>query len=101
MRLTGGEPLLYAELPELILGLKTLGIPDISVTTNGQPLARFAAILRVCGCERVNVSLDSVNETTFARMTGGKLDAVVAGIDAALGNMCQLEGNIAGNMCQT
>ncbi|HEY5789982.1 MAG TPA: GTP 3',8-cyclase MoaA [Gammaproteobacteria bacterium] len=86
VRLTGGEPLLRCDLEEIAAGISTLdGIEEVTLSTNAELLAPRAAALRTAGVGRVNVSLDSLDRATFARITGGGcLDRVVAGIDAAL-----------------
>lgn len=85
LRFTGGEPLLCRELPSLVASCAELGIADLSLTTNGQRLARLARTLRCSGLARVNVSLDSLDRTIFSRITrGGDLDETLAGIHAAL-----------------
>ncbi len=84
VRITGGEPLLRSDLPEIISGIREMGIPDIALTTNGQQLARQARVLRDAGLDRVNVSLDSLETDTFSRITGGgDLDRVLLGIERA------------------
>lgn len=85
-RLTGGEPLLHPDFTDLVGGMAALaGMETISLSTNGALLARHAAFLKASGVERVNVSLDSLDPTTFARITrGGELVRVLAGIDAAI-----------------
>jgi cyclic pyranopterin phosphate synthase len=88
VRITGGEPLLRADVPELIHLLKhELHVPDVAVTTNGSLLARQAARLRAAGLDRLNVSLDSLRPETFARLSGGRsslnVSRVQAGIEAA------------------
>ncbi len=85
IRLTGGEPLLYRELPELIRNLKLIGIPQVSMTSNGYLLARQAIALRDAGLRSINVSLDAMNEADFYKMAKrGHLDRVLKGIEAAL-----------------
>jgi cyclic pyranopterin phosphate synthase len=87
VRLTGGEPLLRANLPELIGELTTLdGIQDVALTTNGVLLSKHAAELKAAGLKRVTVSLDTLDPEVFARMSGGfrGVEQVLAGIDAAL-----------------
>jgi cyclic pyranopterin phosphate synthase len=85
IRLTGGEPLLYRELPELIRNLKTLGIAKISMTSNGYLLARQAIALKAAGLQTINVSLDAMNEAVFVKMAKRKhLDRVLNGIESAL-----------------
>ncbi len=72
LRLTGGEPLLRANLPELIGDLTAIaGVEDVALTTNGVLLARYASELKAAGLKRVTVSLDSLDEAVFARMSGG------------------------------
>ena len=87
LRLTGGEPLLRTGLADLVGELAAIdGVEDVALTTNGVLLAQHAAELRANGLRRVTVSLDSLDETVFARMSGGfgGLAQVLQGIDAAL-----------------
>ena len=87
LRLTGGEPLLRTNLPELIGDLTAIpGIEDIALTTNGVLLSQHAVELHANGLRRVTVSLDTLDPAVFTRMSGGfgALDAVLAGIDAAV-----------------
>ena len=87
LRITGGEPLLRSGLAELVGELSTLeGVEDLALTTNGVLLAQHAAELKGNGLHRVTVSLDSIDEATFERMSGGfgGLNQVLEGIDAAL-----------------
>jgi len=73
LRITGGEPLLRANLPDLIAELRAIdGIDDIALTTNGILLAQHAAALKAAGLDRVTISLDSLDETVFRRMSGGR-----------------------------
>ncbi len=86
LRLTGGEPLLRRDLPTLVSMLGDIdGIEDITLTTNGSLLARQAQALADAGLRRISVSLDSLDEATFARMNdvGFPVSQVLAGIDAA------------------
>ncbi|MCC6581735.1 MAG: GTP 3',8-cyclase MoaA [Phycisphaeraceae bacterium] len=85
VRLTGGEPTARPDLMEIIQRLAGItGLDDLAMTTNGLTLGRHAEAYRRAGLRRVNVSLDSLNATTFKRMTGvAGLDRVLAGIDAA------------------
>ncbi len=87
LRITGGEPLLRKDLPELISRLaKIEGVEDIAMTTNAALLEKFAPALKASGLHRVTVSIDSLDTETFAAMNGvgAKPDKVIAGIDAAL-----------------
>lgn len=86
LRLTGGEPLLRRNLPELVARLAVIeGLSDIALTTNGSLLGRLAQPLRAAGLGRVTVSLDAIDPTVFAALSGGRGDIadVLAGIDAA------------------
>ncbi len=87
LRLTGGEPLLRANLADLIGDLTNIpGVEDVALTTNGVLLARHAAELKAAGLHRITVSVDSLDPGVFARMSGGfgGIDEVLAGIDHAL-----------------
>ena len=86
LRLTGGEPLLRTDLPELVAGLSSIpGIADLALTTNGALLARYAAELKAAGLKRVTVSLDSLDPEIFRRMSGGlgRAEEVLEGIEQA------------------
>lgn len=85
LRLTGGEPLVRAELPDLVAQLATLpGITDLALTTNGMLLAEQAQALKAAGLQRLNISLDGLQEETFRRIARREgLDQVLAGIFAA------------------
>ena len=84
IRLSGGEPLLRKNLPELISMLSLRGV-EIAMTTNGVLLPRYAPALSAAGLDRVTVSLDALDEGTFAAITdsGHTVAAVLAGIEAA------------------
>lgn len=86
LKLTGGEPTVRRELPRLIERLADLpGVADLSMTTNGFSLTERARALREAGLGRVTVSLDSLRPDRFAAITRtGRLDRVLAGIDAAI-----------------
>jgi GTP 3',8-cyclase len=88
IRLTGGEPLVRRNIMSLFgsLGrhLESGALDEITVTTNGSQLERFAGELRACGVRRVNVSLDTLDPACFQAITRwGKYDKVMAGIEAA------------------
>jgi cyclic pyranopterin phosphate synthase len=86
IRLTGGEPLLRRDLPQLVEMLSTIrGVDDITLTTNGSLLARQAQSLASAGLKRISVSLDSLDEQTFAAMNdvGFPVRSVLDGIAAA------------------
>ena len=85
LRLTGGEPLVRADLIDIISAIRNAH-PElpISMTTNGVGLDKKAAALKWAGLSRINVSLDSLHEETFAQLTRRPfLDRVLAGVDAA------------------
>ena len=85
LRLTGGEPLVRHDLPDLVARLAAIeGIEDIALSTNGLLLAERAAELRAAGLNRVNISLDTLREDRFAAIARRPgLDRVLAGIAAA------------------
>ncbi len=85
VRLTGGEPLLRRNLPELVGRISALpGISDISLSTNGARLDRQAEALVKAGLKRVNISLDSLDQGCIEKITGrDALDSVLNGIKAA------------------
>jgi cyclic pyranopterin phosphate synthase len=86
VRLTGGEPLLRPGLCALIERISAIeGVRELSMTSNGVLLPRLAGRLRDAGLNRITVSLDSLDEAVFARMTGGRASVarVMEGIEAA------------------
>lgn len=85
IRLTGGEPLVRRNLPELASRLSSLpGISDLSLSTNATLLEKQAEELYRGGVRRINVSLDTLNADHFSDITGGgKLDTVLRGLDKA------------------
>ncbi len=87
LRLTGGEPLLRANLSDLIGDLTAIpGIEDIALTTNGVLLSKYAAELKAAGLKRITVSLDSLDPAVFKKMSGGfdGVADVLDGIEHAL-----------------
>lgn len=86
LRVTGGEPLVRAELPKLVARLAAIeGAEDLALTTNGFLLRDHAGPLAAAGLRRVTVSLDSLDPSVFRRMSGSPHDPgrVLDGIDAA------------------
>jgi len=85
IRLTGGEPLVRRGIVDLVRMLAQVpGIDDLAMTTNGTLLSRFASDLAQAGLKRVNVSLDTLDEKNYARITrGGQLGDVLEGIESA------------------
>ena len=84
VRLTGGEPLVRKELVDIASRLSALpGIDELSLSTNASRLGEFAPTLRQAGVSRLNISLDTLEEATFKRITGSRLQPVLQGIEAA------------------
>jgi cyclic pyranopterin phosphate synthase len=85
VRLTGGEPLVRKNLPDLIKRLTALdGLDDLSLSTNAALLTNYAQAIKQAGVSRINVSLDSLRADRFKKITGnGDLSAVLAGLQAA------------------
>lgn len=85
IRLTGGEPLVRREVIKLIRAIGQLDA-ELAITTNGSQLSQMADDLKAAGVNRLNISIDSLQEERFKKMTRiGKLPKVMAGIDAAIG----------------
>lgn len=86
IRLTGGEPLLRPALDDLVRRLTQIQpIEEIALTTNGILLPKFARALKAAGLQRLNISLDTLNEETFQRISRRRgVDRVIAGIDYAI-----------------
>jgi GTP 3',8-cyclase len=88
LRLTGGEPLVRKNIMQLIQRLsrhlQSGALDELTLTTNGSQLARFADELADCGIRRINVSLDTLNPEKFRAITRwGELARVLEGLDAA------------------
>ncbi|HVC53691.1 MAG TPA: GTP 3',8-cyclase MoaA [Stellaceae bacterium] len=88
LRLTGGEPLVRRNIMGLFRAigrhLESGALDELTLTTNGSQLARYAGELYDCGVRRVNVSLDTLDPAKFTEITRrGRLDQVLAGLDAA------------------
>lgn len=84
-RLTGGEPLVRADILEIVRGMKEVpGVEVIGLSTNGTKLASLAGPLAAAGVRSVNVSLDALDPHIYRQVTGGDVKAVVAGILAAI-----------------
>ncbi|CAM3102073.1 GTP 3',8-cyclase MoaA [Deinococcus radiodurans] len=87
LRITGGEPTLRRDLPELLARLAAFpGVQDLAMTTNGLLLPRLAADLKAAGLQRVTISLDSLDPQVFGEMNGLGVSPqkVLGGIEAAL-----------------
>jgi cyclic pyranopterin phosphate synthase len=88
LRITGGEPLVRRDILSLFRSLsrhlKAGALDELTLTTNGSQLARYAAELAACGVRRINVSIDTLDPDKFHRITRwGELGKVMAGLDAA------------------
>ncbi|PKP50127.1 MAG: radical SAM protein [Bacteroidetes bacterium HGW-Bacteroidetes-11] len=85
VRITGGEPLVRKGVVDLVKMLAEIpGIDDLSMTSNGTYLARYADQLKAAGLNRINISLDTLDSEKYRKITrGGKLEDVLNGIKAA------------------
>lgn len=84
IRLTGGEPLVRDDISEIAEYLSEIpGIEEVTLTTNGILLPKYAEKLKKAGVNRVNISLDSLNAEEYKKLTGGNLSAVLRGIEKA------------------
>ena len=86
IRLTGGEPMVRSNVMHLVERLGRLpGLDELLLTTNGNQLDKYAGPLKAAGVNRINISLDSLDAEKFRRISRvGKLERVLAGIDAAI-----------------
>lgn len=85
IKITGGEPLLRDDILDIVEGVAGLrDIQDLAMTTNGTLLAPIAKDLRARGLTRINISLPSLNEDIYRKITGGNLTEVVRGIRASV-----------------
>jgi cyclic pyranopterin phosphate synthase len=84
IKLTGGEPLMREDVCEIVRGIAELsGLRDLSMTTNGLLLDKFADPLFESGLRRLNVSLPTLNPETYFKLTGGNLKQALLGIESA------------------
>jgi cyclic pyranopterin phosphate synthase len=84
-RLTGGEPLVRSDVPEIVRAMTAIpGVECIGLSTNGTRLAALSPELRAAGLRTVNVSLDALDGGIYRRITGGDVNAVIAGVRAAV-----------------
>lgn len=95
LRLTGGEPLVRRDLPKLIAKLRALPVADIAMTTNAVLLKGKAQALRDAGLDRLNISLDTLQQERLNRISPGtRLKDILNGVDAALAvGFCGLKFN--------
>ena len=85
VKLTGGEPLMRKDVVEIVKGIAAVpGLADVSMTTNGTVLAPLAKELHANGLKRVNISLPTLNGEVYNKLTGGRLEDVLEGVEAAV-----------------
>jgi GTP 3',8-cyclase len=86
IRLTGGEPLVRVGIINLVAMIASVkGVQDLSMTTNGVLLEKFAKPLKDAGLKRINISLDTLNVDRYRQITrGGAINKVLKGIEAAI-----------------
>jgi len=84
VRLTGGEPLLRKDIMTLVGMLGAIKGVEYTMTTNGILLPRYARALKASGIKRINISLDTLDQPRYRELTGGNVEDVLAGIDAAI-----------------
>jgi len=85
VKLTGGEPLMRKDIVEIVKGIAAIsGLTDLSMTTNGTMLASLAKELHTNGLKRVNISLPTLNGEVYSKLTGGRLEDVLEGVEAAV-----------------
>lgn len=82
-KLTGGEPLTRSDVVSIVRGIKPY-VKEVSMTTNGSLLNKYAEELLDSGLDRVNVSLHSLNREVFKKLTGGILERVIKGVEIAI-----------------
>ncbi|MBF0280037.1 MAG: GTP 3',8-cyclase MoaA [SAR324 cluster bacterium] len=94
VRITGGEPLLFPGIEQLIREIARLGIENIGLTTNAQQLKKRVDDLKNSGLQKINVSLDSLKPAVFRRLArGGRLERTCEGIEAAVKTGLQVKIN--------
>ncbi|HLA30298.1 MAG TPA: radical SAM protein [Pseudomonas sp.] len=95
LRITGGEPLVSPKLDSFLRGVSQLGLADISLTSNGQLLARKLPLLLECGMRRLNISLDTLDAEAFRSIArGGDLATVLDGLQQARAAGLQIKVNM-------
>lgn len=95
LRITGGEPLISNKLEPFLVGLGSLNIPELCLTTNGQFLEQKLPALIDAGVNRINVSLDTLDVAQFTEICrGGDLATVLRGIDQAIAQGIKLKVNM-------
>lgn len=95
VRLTGGEPLIRNDIVDIISDIRCVkGIEDIGITTNGILLYKLIDDLESAGLRRVNISLDSLKEDTFRKVTGGNIENVLNSIEKCISKGIKVKINM-------
>jgi len=98
IRVTGGEPLVRRNILDIMSRLSSYlgqGLDELTLTTNGTQLSKYAEALAAMGVKRINISLDSLDSGTYNRITrGGRLDQVLDGIAAAQSQGLKIKLNV-------
>jgi cyclic pyranopterin phosphate synthase len=95
LRITGGEPMVSPKFDQFLPAVMQQGLRDVSITTNGQLLARKADLILAAGVKRLNVSLDTLNPLAFTKIArGGDLATVLRGIERMLDAGVKLKMNM-------
>jgi cyclic pyranopterin phosphate synthase len=85
VKLTGGEPLIRKDILEIVKGIAVIsGLTDLSMTTNGTLLASLANELHTNGLKRVNISLPTLNAEVYNKLTDGRVEDALDGVEAAV-----------------
>jgi cyclic pyranopterin phosphate synthase len=85
VKLTGGEPLVRKDILRIVERISlTRGLSDVSMTTNGTLLAPLAQQLHARGLKRVNISLPTLDAQVYNKLTGGRIEEVLKGVEAAV-----------------
>lgn len=96
IKLTGGEPLMREDICEIAEAIASIpGLKDLSITTNGQLLEGVAQKLHECGIRRVNISLPTLDQEKYRKLTGGEISRTLKGIKAAVkAGFCPIKLNM-------
>jgi cyclic pyranopterin phosphate synthase len=85
VKLTGGEPLMREDITQIVRGIANIrGLTDLSMTTNGTMLAPLADELHACGLNRVNITLPTLDEQNYKKLTGGNVETALNSVRAVV-----------------